>query len=333
MDFYFKNDNALNLGSASQKFENNLAAIRLAKELSASGRTASSEEQAILSHYIGWGDSALLRQFTASSEIDNLLTDDELRAARASTLNAHYTALPVIGAMWDALTYLGFGSSPFRVLDPSAGVGHFKSTMPAALRQQAEWTEIELDPVTASILKLLHPESKVFAGGFETVDFPNGWFDLAISNVPFGDYGIASRNLPAQLRKTIHDFFFANTVALLRPGGVLAYITSHYTLDKKDTAVRSWLARRLDLLAAVRLPETAFKANAGTEVVTDILIMQKRAKSRRRLPVWVETDILYHSAKPIQEIEPQPVFQTTSGHGARRSIHERHDVPFRRLYR
>ena len=195
-----------------------------------------------------------------------------MRAARASSLNAHYTALPVIGAMWEAVAYLGLGLYPFRVLDPSAGVGHFKSAMPAALRDQAEWTEIELDAVTASILKLLHPESKVFAQGFETVDFPNGWFDLAISNVPFGDYGVAKQGLPAQLRKTIHDFFFANTVAFLRPGGILAYITSHYTLDKKDTAVRSWLARRLDLLAAVRLPETAFKANAGTEVVTDILI-------------------------------------------------------------
>ena len=194
--------NALNLGTPTQKFENNVAAIRLAKELTASGRTASSEEQAILSRYVGWGDSALLRQFTASSEIDQLLTDDEMRAARASSLNAHYTALPVIGAMWDALTYLGLGSTHFRVLDPSAGVGHFKSTMPAALREQAEWTEIELDALSASILKLLHPESKVFAQGFETVDFPNGWFDLAISNVPFGDYGIAK---PQPSRSTTQD--------------------------------------------------------------------------------------------------------------------------------
>ena len=231
MDFYVDNDQPLNLGTPTQKFENNLAIIRLAKELTASGRAASADEQAILSHYVGWGDSALLRQFTASSEIDQLLTDDELRAARASSLNAHYTALPVIGAMWDALTYLGLGSTSFRVLDPSAGVGHFKSAMPAALREQAEWTEIELDAVTASILKLLHPESKVFAQGFETVDFPNGWFDLAISNVPFGDYGVTKRDFPAQLRKTIHDFFFANTVALLRPGGSLG--VQHVTLHTR----------------------------------------------------------------------------------------------------
>ncbi|MGA7192872.1 MAG: DEAD/DEAH box helicase family protein [Anaerolineales bacterium] len=323
MDFYFENDNALNLGTPTQKFENNLAAIRIAKELSASGRAASADEQAILSRYVGWGDSALLRQFTASSEIDQLLTDDELRAARASSLNAHYTALPVINAMWEALAHLGFGSTHFRMLDPSAGVGHFKSAMPTGLRQQAEWTEIELDALSASILKLLHPQSRVFAQGFETVDFPNGWFDLAISNVPFGDYGVASRHLPPQLRKTIHDFFFANTVALLRPGGILAYITSHYTLDKKDTSVRCWIARRLNLLAAVRLPETAFKANAGTEVVTDILFMQKRNEESKEIPVWVETDVFttpqnpYRSARLNQYFtqHPEMVLGTQSMNG------------------
>jgi N12 class adenine-specific DNA methylase len=300
MDFYFQNDHALDLGSPSRKFENNLAAIRLAKELTACGRAASPDEQAVLSYYVGWGDSALLRQLNGSKELDQLLTTEEQRAARASSLNAHYTALPVIGALWSAMAYLGFGNRPFRVLDPSAGVGHFKSVMPAALRAQADWTEIELDGLTASILKLLHPESRVFAQGYETANLPEGWFDLAISNVPFGDYGVAKRALPGYLRKSIHDFFFANTVSLLRPGGILAFITSRYTLDKKDSSVRAWLARRLDLLAAVRLPDSAFKANAGTEVVTDILVMQKRAEDSQELPAWVETDFFtqgYRSAR------------------------------------
>ncbi|MBI1793437.1 MAG: hypothetical protein HYR70_04515 [Chloroflexi bacterium] len=290
MDFYFGNNQPLDLGTPSRKFENNVNAIRLAKELTACGRAASAEEQAVLSLYSGWGDSALLRKLESSQELRELLTESEFRSAKGSSLNAHYTALPVIDAMWSALTHLGFGSKPFRVIDPSAGVGHFKSTMPAALRGQADWIEIELDTLSASILKLLHPESKVFAQGFETVDLPNGWFDLAISNVPFGDYGVAGRDLPPYLRKTIHDFFFANTVSLLHPGGILAFVTSRYTLDKKDDSVRKWLARRLDLLAAVRLPNTAFKENAGTEVVTDILIMQKRAEEAKDFPSWVSTD-------------------------------------------
>ncbi|MBI1854998.1 MAG: hypothetical protein HYR93_03900 [Chloroflexi bacterium] len=192
MDFYFGNNQPLDLGTPSRKFENNVNAIRLAKELTACGRAASAEEQAVLSLYSGWGDSALLRKLESSQELRELLTESEFRSAKGSSLNAHYTALPVIDAMWSALTHLGFGSKPFRVIDPSAGVGHFKSTMPAALRGQADWIEIELDTLSASILKLLHPESKVFAQGFETVDLPNGWFDLAISNVPFGDYGVAT---------------------------------------------------------------------------------------------------------------------------------------------
>ncbi len=302
-DFYFQNAQPLDLGSPKQRFETNIKAIRLAKELTALGHLPSPDEQVILSHYVGWGDSSLLRQL-AESDLSDLLTDEDLRAARASSLNAHYTALPVIGAMWDALIHLGFGSFPFRILDPSAGIGHFKSAMPLALREQTQWTEIELDAVTASILKLLHPGSKVFAQGFEIVDFPQGWFDLAISNVPFGDYGISKHDMPAFLRKSIHDFFFANTVSLLRPGGILAFITSRFTLDKKDQTVRAWLARHLDLLAAVRLPETAFKDNAGTEVVTDILIMRKRNNEAREIPSWVETDLFssnQHSSTNINK--------------------------------
>jgi len=293
MDFHFENAQALDLGSPARKYENNLQAIRLAKEIASLGRMASIDEQAILSRYVGWGDSALLRLLNGSKELSQLLSEDELRSLRGSSLNAHYTALPVIDAMWDALTFMGFGTQPIRVIDPSAGVGHFKSLMPGSF--SAEWAEVELDCLTADILKLLHPESRVFAEGYERVDFPHNWFDLAISNVPFGDYGIVKRELPSFLRKSIHDFFFANTVSLLRPGGVIAFITSRFTLDKKDCSVRTWLARHLDLLAAVRLPNNAFKENAGTEVVTDMIFMRKRFEETKDLPDWVETDFYSHN--------------------------------------
>jgi N12 class adenine-specific DNA methylase len=320
MDFYFPDTLPLDLGSPREKFENNLDAIRLAKELAALGRAAFPDEQAILSRYVGFGDAAVLRQLNGAN-VSHLLTDEELHSARASSLNAHYTALPVIGAMWSALTHMGLGATHFRVLDPSAGIGHFKSATPIALRDKAEWAEIELDSLTASILKLLHPESKIFAQGYEKTDLPANWFDLAISNVPFGDYGVYKRDVPSFLRKSIHDFFFANTVSVLRPGGILAFITSRYTLDKKANAVRTWLARRLDLLAAVRLPETAFRVNAGTQVVTDILILRKREEDAPDLPVWVETGdfkVGYRSPVPVNTYylqNPHMVMGTPSMNG------------------
>ncbi len=288
MDFYF-DTLSLDLGGPTAKYEGNLAAIRLLKEIELAGRAATPEEQAILARYVGWGDSALLRieyntRWDDPNNLRNILAEEEWDSAKGSTLNAHYTALPVVRAMWNGLLKLGFGNLPkVRVLDPSAGVGHFKSVMPAALRDQTDgmnatsWVEIELDSITARILKLLHPDSKVHALGFEEVNLPGGWFDLAISNAPFGDYAIVDRNIKdARLRACIHDYFFVRTASLLRPGGILAYITSRFTLDKKDAYVRRYLAQQMDLLAAVRLPNTAFKQNAGTEVVTDILIMQKR---------------------------------------------------------
>ncbi len=285
-DFYF-NGQALDLGTPNQRFENNKRAICLAKELAATGREALPDELELLSKYVGWGDSRLASRVVW--EMEDILTEDELRSVRTSTLNAHYTALPVIGAMWEAALQLGFGGRPFRVLDPSAGIGHFKSMMPASLRNWADWTEIELDGLTAMILKALHPNSRVLNVGFEAADLPDGMFDLAISNVPFGDYGVFSRKLPKYLTNPIHDFFFANTWSLLRPGGVLMYITSRYTLDKKENRIRKWLARRFDLLAAVRLPETAFEENAGTKVVTDIVIMRKREEESDEEPLWVNT--------------------------------------------
>lgn len=281
-DFYFqpfgqtqdKPGHSLDLGTPKQRFENNKQAIQLAKELASTGREASPDEFAILSKYVGWGDSRLASRV---HELSELLTEDELGSVRGSTLNTHYTALPVIGAMWEAALQLGFGERPFRALDPSVGIGHFKSMTPESLRDKVDWTEIELDGLTAMIVKALHPNSRVFNSGFEAANLPDGMFDLAISNVPFGDYGVFSKKLPKYLTNPIHDFFFTNTWSLFRPGGVLMYITSRFTLDKKDDHLRKWLACRFDLLAAVRLPETAFEENADTKVVTDILIiMQKR---------------------------------------------------------
>ena len=287
-DFYFQPGQTLDLGTPKQRFEKNKQAIALAKELASFERTALPDELALLSHYVGWGDSRLASRV---HELTDLLTEDELRFARGSTLNAHYTALPVIGAMWDAALQLGFGERPFRALDPSAGIGHFKSMTPVPLRGKVDWTEIELDGLTAQILKTLHPTSRIFNTGFEAANLPDGMFDLAISNVPFGDYGVFSKKLPKYLANPIHDFFFANTWSLLRPCGVLMYVTSRFTLDKKDDRVRSWLARRFDLLAAVRLPETAFEENAGTKVITDILIMQKRMEETEEFPIWVQTGV------------------------------------------
>jgi len=195
-DFYFQPGQTLDLGTPKQRFENNRQAIRLAKELASNRHTASPEEFALLSQYVGWGDSRLTKRV---HELEDLLTEDELRSARGSTLNAHYTALPVIGAMWEAALQLGFGERPFRALDPSAGIGHFKSMIPAALRDMVDWTEIELDGLTALILKALHPNSRIFNTGFEAANLPDGMFDLAISNIPFGDYGVFSKKLPARL--------------------------------------------------------------------------------------------------------------------------------------
>lgn len=286
-DFYFPDGQTLDLGSPSIRFENNKRAILLSKELAAANRAATPEEQMTLSRYAGWGDSRLSARVR---ELKDILTEEELRLASASSLNAHYTSLPIGRAMWEAVERLGFPGR-LRVLDPAAGIGHFKSMTPASLRDRIEWTEIELDPCTASILKVLHPSSKIFVEGFESANLPDGYFDLAITNVPFGDYGVSSKKLPRSLTHPIHDFFFANTWSLLKPGGVMFFITSRYTLDKESTRLREWLAERFDLLSAVRLPETAFLENAGTKVITDILLLRKREilQEDGKTASWVHT--------------------------------------------
>ena len=271
-DFYFQPATGLSWSGPLDKALNNIEAIRIAK----SGREATDEEQDILSRYTGWGDTAVLNA-AIKRGLQAELSEAEWAGVRASTLNAHYTALPVIRAIWHGLTRLGILRLPeITAIDPSAGNGHFKSTTPPEAWSRISWSEVEIDPLTSQVLAMLHPESRVFASPYETARLPANYFNLALSNVPFGAYPVQDDSLPAYLRASIHDYFFAKTMKLLCPGGIMAFITSRYTLDKKENAVRKYLAGQADLLAAVRLPNTAFKANAGTEVVTDILFLRKR---------------------------------------------------------
>ena len=296
--FFFPSDAQLFLGSARHKADTNLAVIARVKEIEKEGRFASTEEQELISRYVGWGDSAVLS--ARYSDVVEAVSDKEFAALRASTLNAHYTSLPIIRGIWAGLLHMGAGKlSSLRVLDPSAGIGHFRSASPECIRAIARWVEIELDTLTARILKQLHPniegQGVVFHEAFENVRLLENQFDLAISNVPFGNFPVVDRSIKdSGLKRNIHDYFFVKAFSLVKPGGIIVFITSRYTLDKKNSAIREYLARRAELLAAVRLPDTAFVANAGTQVVTDILILRKRTQvlEGTDLPEWVNTYML-----------------------------------------
>lgn len=310
-DFLFAPDETLVLlGGAASRFAHNVAAIRLLKHLEAENRPAGAlagNEQRILSHYSGWGDTEVLnRAFPRGAyswaepcdELKGLLTEKETESLRASTLNAHYTRLDVIRAIYAAIEHIGLAAwGKLRVLEPSAGVGHFLGAMPASLAIDTERAAVELDSITARILERLYPATRVFACGLETAQLPRDYFDLIISNVPFGDYAIHDPAIKdKRLRECVHDYFFVKSLSLLKPGGVLAFITSRYTLDKKKSAVRRHLAQQAELLAAVRLPSDTFKRNAGTEVVTDVIILRKRATSisvdETSFLAWVEAEML-----------------------------------------
>jgi len=290
--FYFPKNETLRFGSARQKAADNLSALRMLKEKH--GLPASPEQQRILSRYTGWGDTAVYNQ--AAAELTGLLEKTELDALKASMLNAHYTSLDIIRAIWQGVTHIfGNNLTAIKVLDPSAGIGHFRSMEPTTWQEKSHWLEIELEPLTAQILRLLHPNterSNVFAGGFETAPVQANPFDLVISNVPFGDYPVVDQTMKEKrLRASVHDYFLCKAVEVTAPGGLVAIITSRYTLDKKDSFVRRWVARRADLLAAVRLPENTFKENAGTQVVTDVLFLRKRDDVLQEgvaLPAWVD---------------------------------------------
>jgi N12 class adenine-specific DNA methylase len=272
-------------GSPKQKAQANLAAIRTLKAIEAEARPATPEEKAVLVRYTGWG--ALSNLFAlyppfdwraTADELKGALTDQEYASARASTPNAHYTSPEVVQAMWHAMERFGLQAGA-HILEPSMGVGHFFGMMPDVLYADTKRTGVELDSVTARIAAKLYPDSNVRAKALEDTQLPANFFDAVIGNIPFGNYPVfdpAYRRRP-HLTRAIHDYFLAKCLDVVRPGGVVALITSHYTMDKKDAAVRRHLADGSVLLGALRLPNTAFKANAGTEVTTDILFLQKRS--------------------------------------------------------
>ena len=282
-DFRITPEHRIGEGSLREKAFANLAAIRTLKGLERENRQATGAEKAILARYSGWGAIASVfdprppREWRqAAEELRQLLTPDEYASARASTPNAHFTSPPVISGVWQALERLGLRSG-VQILEPSMGVGHFFGLMPEGFMAGGRRTGVELDSLTARIAQQLYPDATIFAKGFEEASLPDNFFDAVVGNIPFGNYPVhdpAFRSSPAATR-TIHDYFFAKSLDKVRPGGVVALITSRYTMDKQDSTVRRYLADRANLIGAIRLPNTAFKANAGTEVTTDILFLQK----------------------------------------------------------
>ena len=281
-------DDELGVGGAKAKFRANIAAINLLKELEFEGAQATPEQQEILSRYVGWG--GLADAFDESkdnwkdefAELYAALSPEEYAAARASTLNAHYTSPTVIKAIYEAVGSMGFQTG--NILEPAMGVGNFFGLLPQEM-QGSRLYGVELDSITGRIAKQLYPKADITVAGFETTD-RRDFFDLAIGNVPFGQYQVNDRAYN-KLGFSIHDYFFAKTLDQVRPGGVIAFVTSRYTMDKQSPEVRKYIAQRAELLGAIRLPNNAFKANAGTEVVSDILFLQKRDRPIDIEPDWV----------------------------------------------
>lgn len=271
----------LGKGGLARKARDNLAAIRIVKAMAAEQRPASPEERRQLARYVGWGalkgvfDPANAQWAKVRAELQGLLTEAEWRAARASTLNAHYTSKPVIDGMYAALVRLGVTRG--RILEPAVGIGHFFGGMPAKLRNASTLYGVELDPLTQQIAAALYPNAHIRQSGFQDVAVPSEFFDVAIGNPPFGSEPIVDSERSPYSGFSIHNYFFAKSIDKLRPGGVLMMVVSRQFLDAKDSRVRQWIAERADLIAAARLPDTAFAENAGTEVVTDIIVLQKRA--------------------------------------------------------
>lgn len=282
-------DPDLGAGGQKTKYQNNVAAIRLLKDLEAQGRSAMPEEQEILSRYVGWGgisqafDETNEKWASEYAELKTLLTPEEYASARGSTLNAHFTSPTVIEGMYQALEKMGV--HPDTVLEPAMGVGNFFGLLPESM-QSATLMGVELDSITGRLAKQLYPQANITVDGFERVNLPDNSIDLAVGNVPFGSYKLADPRYDKQ-NLLIHDYFFVKTLDKVRPGGIVAFITSKGTLDKQDSTVREYLAQRADLLGAVRLPNNAFSRNAGTDVTTDILFLQKRAQPPEQVPDWV----------------------------------------------
>ena len=282
-DFRITEAHRIGQGGLKEKARDNIAAIRTLRLVEDENRQPTENEKAVLARYSGWGAlSNVFHPYPRSDwaeiarDVRQHLTPEEYDSARASTPNAHFTSPAVIEAIWEAMERLGLAPGA-QILEPSMGVGHFFGLMPESLLPGCRRTGVELDGITARISKQLYPDATIFAKGFEETTLPNNFFDAVIGNIPFGNYPVhdpAYRNSP--VTRTIHDYFLAKSLDKLRTGGVMALITSRYTMDKQDATMRRYLADRADLIGAIRLPNTAFKANAGTEVTTDILFLQKR---------------------------------------------------------
>ena len=281
-------DDHLGEGGPKAKFRANMDAINLLKELEFDGRQATPEEQEILSRYVGWGGLADAFDETKANWVDEFaelyvsLTPEEYAAARASTLNAHYTSPTVIRAIYEAVSNMGFTTG--NILEPSMGIGNFFGMLPQEMSASRLYG-VELDSITGRIAKQLYPNADITVAGFETTDRKD-FFDLAVGNVPFGNYQVNDRAYN-KLGFSIHNYFFAKTLDQVRPGGVIAFVTSRYTMDAKDPSARKYIAQRAELLGAIRLPNNAFRANAGTDVVSDILFLQKRDRPIDVEPDWV----------------------------------------------
>ena len=281
-------DPDLGAGTRSEKYAANVAAIRTLKQIEAEERLATPEEQEILSRYVGWGGLAdcFDERHGKYLELKSLLDEDEYTAARASSLTAFYTSPVIIGAMYQALAGMGFEQG--NILEPSCGVGNFIGMLPESMAGSKVYG-VELDSISGRIAQQLYQNSSIAVAGFERVQMPDSFFDVAIGNVPFGDFKLRDRKYDKN-HWLIHDYFFGKALDKVRPGGVIAFITSKGTMDKESSAVRKYLAQRADLIGAIRLPDNAFKANAGTEVTSDILFLQKRDRMTDIEPEWVHLD-------------------------------------------
>lgn len=281
-------DSELGHGTRSEKYAANVAAIRCLKQIETEKRLATREEQKILSRYVGWGGLAdcFDERHGKYLELKSLLDEDEYAAARASSLTAFYTSPVIIRAMYQALEQMGFRQG--NILEPSCGVGNFIGMLPDSMAESKAYG-VEIDSISGRIAQQLYQNSSIAVNGFEKVQMPDSFFDVAIGNVPFGDFKVRDRKYDKN-HWLIHDYFFGKTLDKVRPGGVIAFITSKGTMDKENSAARKYLAQRADLIGAIRLPNNAFKANAGTEVTSDIIFLQKRDRMTDIEPDWVHLD-------------------------------------------
>ena len=279
-------DDALGAAPPSQRYVNNVAAIRLLKQLEAENRPATPEEQEVLAKYVGWGGLAdcFDPKHSRYEELKGLLSETEYAAARESTLTAFYTPPVVIRSIYAVLEQMGFSQG--NILEPSCGVGNFLGMLPESMAESKVYG-VELDDVSGRIARQLYPRSSISVRGYEKMDFPDNFFDVAVGNVPFGQFKVQDRRYD-RLNLSIHEYFFAKTLDKVRSGGVVAFVTSSYTMDKRTGNVRKYIAQRAELLGAIRLPNDTFKAAAGTEVVSDILFLQKRDRMVDIEPEWVQ---------------------------------------------